>query len=303
MWFKNLVVFQFEEDADIDQASLDRGLEQHRFKPCGPQELETIGWTPPMGDLSSHLYHAGAGMTLLTARREERIMPASVVREAVNQKVREIELKQDRKLGRKQKLDIRDQLTFEMMPRAFTRGILIQGLIMPEQRLLVVDCASRNRAEQWTSLLRQSLGSLPIRPLSLRRSPTSQFTAWLSNNAKVPAPVELGDECVLQSPDDQGAVIRCRRQDLSGSEIREHLKAGKVVTQLAVEWKQSLSFVVNEDADIKKLRFSDTLVEQAEADGVEDAAAEFDARFALMGLELSRFLPGLWAALGGLVSD
>ncbi|MGI9316198.1 MAG: recombination-associated protein RdgC [bacterium] len=303
MWFKNLVVYQFEEHPDIDQNALEQGLDRRRFKPCGPQELETLGWTSPMGDLSEQLFHMGAGMTLLTARREERILPATVIREAVNKKVQEIEKKQDRKIGRKQKLDIRDQLTFEMMPRAFTRGTLIQGLVMPEQKLLVVDCASRNRAEQWTSLLRQSLGSLPVKPLSLNRSPSNQFTGWLGNNAKLPAGIALGDECVLQSPDDQGAVIRCRRQDLSGTEIREHLRAGKVVTQLALEWKHATSFVINEDADIKRLRFSDTLVEQAEADGVEDPAAEFDARFALMGLELSRFLPGLWDALGGLAAD
>lgn len=303
MWFKNLVVFQFEESPEFGQNALEQGLERQRFKPCGPQELETLGWTTPMGELSSQLFHIGAGAILLTAKREERILPASVVREAVNQKVLEIEKKQDRKIGRKQKLDIRDQLTFEMMPRAFTRGTLVQGLLMPEQKLLVVDSASRNRAEQWTSLLRQSLGSLPLKPLTLIRSASGQFTNWLANNAKLPAGVTLGDECVLQSPDDQGGVIRCRRQDLSGTEIREHLKAGKVATQLGLEWKQSISFVINQDVDIKKLRFSDTLVEQAEADGVEDPAAEFDARFALMSLELSRFLPGLWDALGGLATD
>ena len=301
MWFKNLVVYQFDEDIEFNHESLTQALGRYRSKPCGPQELETIGWTSPMGDLSDELFHSGSGMTLLTARREERILPASVIRDAVNEKVNALEKKQDRKIGRKQKLDIRDQLTFEMMPRAFTRGSLIQGLLMPQQRLLVVDTASRNRAEQWASLLRQSFGSFPLKPVTLNRSPTSQFTAWLGNNARLPAGMALGEECVLQSPDDKGAVIRCRRQDLSGSEIREHLKAGKVVTQVALEWKQSLSFVINEDTDIKKLRFGDTLVEQAEADGVDDPAAEFDARFALMSLELSRFLPGLWKAMGGMV--
>ena len=60
---------------------------------------------------------------------------------------------------------------------------------------------------------------------------------------------------------------------------------------------------INQDVDIKKMRFSDTLVEQAEVDGVDDPASEFEARFALMSLELSRFLPGLWDALGGLATD
>lgn len=303
MWFKNLVVFQFDDVPEIDQATLEEGLEQQRFKPCGPQQPDAIGWTSPMGDLSEQLFHGGAARFLLTARREERILPATVVREAVNQKVLQIEKKEDQKIGRKRKLEIRDQLIFEMMPRAFTRSVRIQGMILPEERLVVVDSASRKRAEDWLSLLRISLGSLPVKPLQFKKSPSSQFTGWLSGSSNTPEQIDLGDECVLQSPDDTGGVVRCRKQDLGGKEIHAHLDAGKVVTQLALDWNQSLSFVINQDGDLKRLRFSDTVVEQAEADGVNDPAAEFDSRFTLLGLELCRFLPELWRVMGGLAED
>jgi recombination associated protein RdgC len=189
------------------------------------------------------------------------------------------------------------------MPKAFTRSNRIQGMILPKERLIAVDCASRKRAEEWLSLLRTSLGSLPAKPLEFKRSPGSQFTGWLAGSVSTPAQIDLGDECVLRSQDELGSVIRCRKLDLSGKEIRAHLDAGKVATQLALEWNQSLTFVLNEDGDLKRLRFSDTVVEQAEADGVEDPAAEFDARFTLLGLELSRFLPALWKAMGGLTEQ
>jgi len=300
MWFKNLILFQLEKDCDLSPEMLEEGLVSGRFKPCGPQQPESIGWVAPMGPLSDQLFHHASGMSLLSARREERLLPATVVREALEERVTEIEQREDRRIGRKQRLEIRDQLVFDMMPRAFTRSSIIQGLILPELRLLVIDSASRNRAEQWTSLLRLSLGSLPLRPLSFKSALSGRFTGWLDGSMRRPAQVVLGDECVLQSPDDEGSVVRCRRQDLEGKEIEAHLGAGKRATQLAIEWNQSLSFVINDEAEIKRLRFSDTLVEQNEVEGVDDPAAEFDARFNLLGLELSRFLPALIGALGEL---
>ena len=128
-----------------------------------------------------------------------------------------------------------------------------------------------------------------------------------SNSAVIastkPGQIEIGDECVLRSRDQAAAMVRCRHVDLEGREISAHIETGKMVTQLALEWNGSVSFVLNQDVELKKLHFSDTLVEQTEMEGVNDPAAEFDARFNLMVLELSRFLPALWKALGGLQTD
>lgn len=303
MWFKNLIVFRFEEVPEFDEEAFEKVLAGSAFRHCSPQQPQSLGWTPPMGNLSEKFCHAGNGFFLLTARREERILPGSVVREAVEDKVVEIELREERRVGRKQRMEIRDQLIFEMMPRAFTRSIRIQGMILPAQQMLVVDTVSRSRAEEWVSLLRYSLGSLEVKPLSLKNALPALFNGWLSGNSTLPNQIAPGNECVLQSMEDKGAVVRCRNQDLFGNEISAHLEAGKVVTQLAIEWNDSLSFVLNENVEIKRLRFSDTLVEQVEQDGVNDEAAEFDARFALLGLELSQFLPALCDVLGGHESE
>jgi len=155
-------------------------------------------------------------------------------------------------------------------------------------------------AEQWVSLLRVSLGSLPVRPVSAKEALPALFTHWLNGAQSLPKQIELGEECDLQSQEEQGAVIRFRRQMLEGDEITVHTRAGKVATRLAIDWNQSLSFTLTDALEIKRLRFADTLVEQVEMEEVNDKAAEFDARFALMGLELARFLPALFACLGGL---
>jgi recombination associated protein RdgC len=300
MWFKNLIIYQIRETFDLGESALSECLDKMTFKGCAPQQRSTLGWVPPMGDLSDQLLHAGSGMLLLTAKREERVMPAGAIKDAVEDKVLQIEKREQRRVGRKQKMEIRDDLVFAMMPRAFTRSSRIQGLIIPDQNLLVVDSVNRNRAEEWISLLRRTLGEFAVRPVEVKKSVSGVLTAWLSGNLPLPANITPGDECELQSPREERSVVLCRRQDLAGEEIKTHLKAGKRVTRMAIEWNQSLTFVINEAIEIKKLRFGDINMEQAVSNGAADQAAELDAHFTMMALELSRFLPALWEVFGGL---
>ena len=169
MWFKNLIVFQIEQDLDLNDETLTECLERGQFKPCGSQEPSTLGWVPPMAEMSEQLFHAGSGMYLLTAKREERVLPIGVIKDAVDDKVAEIEKREERKVGRKQKMEIKEDMVFSMMPRAFTRSARMQGLVMPGLNLIVVDSANRNKAEEWVSLLRHSLGSLAVKPVETKK--------------------------------------------------------------------------------------------------------------------------------------
>ena len=94
-------------------------------------------------------------------------------------------------------------------------------------------------------------------------------------------------------------MVRCRGLDLKADEIRNHLEAGMQVTKLALTWDDTVSFVVDEELALRRLKFGDTLQEQLEAVDSDDAVARFDTAFTLMTLELSRLIPGLLDALGG----
>ena len=114
-----------------------------------------------------------------------------------------------------------------------------------------------------------------------------------------PAPgFTLGEECELKHPDPDGGVITCRHQDLGAGEIRNHISNGKQAVRLALHWKDRLSFLLQEDLSIKRLRFEDVVTQDEDADA-DDAAARFDLDFSLMTLELNEFTPQLLRALGG----
>ena len=121
----------------------------------------------------------------------------------------------------------------------------------------------------------------------------------MNESIDLPASIELGNECELKDTSEDGGVVRCKGLDLQGDEIRSHLDAGMQVTKLSVTWDDSLSFVLDEELGIRRLKFGDTLQEKLDDVDADDAAARFDAAFSLMTLELARLIPGLLEALGG----
>lgn len=297
MWFKNLQLFRMTERFGHDALGLESALGAHRFRPCGGLDLFTLGWSAPVGDSGGALVHAANGCFLFCAQRQERLLPASVVNEVVAERVEATQVEEMREVGRRERQRLKDEVVQDLLPKAFTRSTRTYAYVDPQAGWLVVDSASRRRAEDLVTLLRQSLRSLPVRPPEMS-SATGMLTAWLSEGA-APADFVLGSECELRDPDEQGAVVRCRRQDLLSDEIQAHLGAGKLVVRLAVDWNDRLSCILGDDPAVRRLRFSDVLIEEAAEAGGDDAAAAFDADFALMVLEQRQFLMRLFGLLEG----
>lgn len=298
MWFRNLSLYRLTEAVETDLERLEQQLDGHRFHPCGGLDTHSCGWVPPLGRHGQTLLHPANGRLMLCMRREERILPPAVVREILEEKVEQIEADEGRPVGRREKTQLRDEIVVDLLPRAFTRSHLTYAYIDPDAGWIVVDSASAKRAEELLNLLRDSLDTLKIRPLSVNQSPSLLMTRWLESG--LPQGFEPGNECELREPVEKGAVVRARNLELIGEEIGSHLEAGMQVTRLAVEWNERVRCVLGDDLVIRRLRFTDLVMEEAADTAAEDAAARFDADFALMSSELAHFFPALIEAMGGL---
>ena len=102
---------------------------------------------------------------------------------------------------------------------------------------------------------------------------------------------------------DDGAVIRVKNQDLLSEEIKSHLDADKYVVKVALEWDESLSFILCEDLAIKRVKFFDVIHEQNDDIDSDDVVAKLDADFALMSGELNRFITELLAEFSMKTTD
>lgn len=287
--FKNVRLFKLDDPSVIVPEVLEEKLAERRFRPCGPLETSTMGWAPPLGDSTSALAHTAGDCLLVCARRQERLLPSSVVAESVDERALEIEEREARSVGRKERRQLREQVLVELLPRAFTRSRRVSAYLDMQAGWMLVDAASGKAAEEVVELLRETIGSLPVHPPRPSQSPEALMTRWVTEG-DVPAGIELGDECELRDARDDRSVVRCRGQDLGGEEISTHLRAGKQVVKLALEWQERLACVLQDDLSIKRLRFADDLIDEAVDNELEDEAARFDAEFVIMTHELRGLL-------------
>lgn len=297
MWFKNLILFRLNRPFDADHDMLNQALQGAAFRPCARSVPFSYGWSRPLGRHGEQLVHSVGHYSMICARKEERLLPSAVINEQLLEKVETIEQAEARPVGRKERQQLKEELTTSLLPQAFTRSRDSFAYIDRKGGWLVLDSASLNRAEELVTLLRQSLEGVGMRLPQSSESPRVVMSQWLRGE-NIPAGFELGDEYELQDGDKEGGVVRCRRQDPHDEAIQSHLAGGKQVTRLALRWRDRLEFVLQEDLSIRRLRFTDTLRAEMDED-YEDAAQQFDSDFAFMTLELSRFITELIAAFGG----
>ena len=298
MWFNNLQIYRLTQVFTLNVQELDEKLQEFRFKPCGNLQLASYGWAAPLGKYGDELSHVTNGDIMICARKDEKILPASVVRELVDEKVAEIEEMQARKVYKKEKEALKDDAIHSLLPRAFLRSHLTFAYISPRENMIIINASSSKKAEELLEYLRRSIGSLPVKPVALTNSPASIMTRWITGE-DVPVDFLINDECELHDTVEDGGIIRCKQQDLEAEEIQAHITAGKQVVKLSITWQENLSCIISDNFSINRLKFSDEIIDQADSANADDYASQFDEDFAIMALELKRFIPRLIEALGG----
>lgn len=302
MWFKNLTLYRFNKPFSVDADTLEKAMADFCFSPCSSQDISKFGFTNALGKHGQTLVHSAGNRHLISATKEEKILPSQVIKEALEEKVAQLETEENRKLTKKEKDALKDEITTTLLPRAFSRRSQIQALLLPEQQLILVDSSSASKAEELLALLRKALGSLPVIPVSFATPLEVQMTEWLKNGS-APAPFTIQDEAELKAIADEGGIVRFKQQDLSEEEVLAHIETGKQVHKLALHFEQSVAFLLCSDASLKRLKFSEEFRAGNDEVGNDDPLARLDADFALMSGELVALLTSLVHALGGLENN
>ncbi|EST59876.1 recombination-associated protein RdgC [Proteus hauseri] len=298
LWFKNILVYRLNKEIALSMDELEQQLASLAFTPCSSQDMTKTGWVSPMGDRGEALIHVAGKQVMICARKEDKILPATVIKNALQDKVEKLEGEQGRKLKKTEKATLKDEVVHTLLPRAFSKFSQTFIWLDLEKQLVIVDSGSAKRAEDNLALLRKTLGSLPVVPLSFNESVELKMTEWV-RSGELPAGFTLMDEAELKAVLDEGGVIRCKKQELVSDEIATHIEAGKFVTKLSVDWEDRLQFMLCDDGSIKRIKFSETLREQNDDIDKADFAQRFDADFVLMTGELSALIERVTEVLGG----
>lgn len=299
MWFKNILFYRFTKPFDVSSETLEAQLAESPFKSCEASDIYQLGWSSPLQKHSEQLVHVCQEYWMICLQKQERILPSSVVNEQVQEKVNAIEEEQHRKVTRKEKTEIKEEITFQLLPKAFTKTTRHFAYLCPSKGYMVINTSSAKLADEFTSYLRKTIGSLPIKFPAVNQAPSSVMTHWVTKDASLPAELTLGYECELTSNGDDKGSIKYKGLELDQKQIEEQIQSGMEVTKLALDWRESISFLLSSDLSIKRIKFGDMLQEQLDDSNAEDAASQFDAGFSIMSMEFDKLIPDILNAFGG----
>ena len=279
MWFKQVQLFQLTAPINYSPENLAENLEALAFIPCLPSFPSSSGWVSPFDEENAPLVHAVNGYIMMCLQVEEKILPGTVVGQALKEKIKKIQVEQDRRVRQKEKLSLKDEIICTLLPRAFTKLSRIYAYIDTRQNLLILNSTHAGRTEQFISLFKKSI-SEGVTALDIKK-PTPIMTHWLKTQ-DYPKNFSIEKACVLQDPNQQTRMIRCQHQDLFANAIQLLIKEGCAAKQLALCWQDRVNFVLAEDFSLRSIQYQDDVISAVTEMDTETKQQEFDANFFIM---------------------
>ena len=302
MWFRNLVLYRLPPGWSMSAVQLEEKLEARPLQPCGALDMLSRGWVAPAP--GERLLHVLGEHYLLALGVEQKLLPASIIRQEAQRRARIKEGSQGFPVGKRQMRDLKLQVSEELRARALSRQRSTRAWIDPRGGWCVVDAASPAKAEELIETLRDTLGSFAVQFVQTQRAPHTSMAAWLTHGG-APGRFALDQDLTLMTADGSKATVRYTRHALDLREIRSHLESGKYPAQLGVSWNDRVACLLTEKLAVKRVQFLDLEPDAPGADAQHEQAAavdpleKFDADFALMTGELTQLLAELLQALGG----
>ncbi len=295
--FKNAFVYRIEAWDAPSLAQLDTRLSAARFVACGASQAESAGWVEPRGKTHAALVESVAGQIILKLCTETKAVPSRVVKDELEAQLDVIEKDSGRRPRGKSAKAIKDEVIHRLLPRAFPKRADTMVWLDPRAGMALIGAASVKKADAVVTRLLELLGTgLRLSLLQTQLSPATAMAEWLSDR-QAPAGFSIDRDCELKQPHSDKSTVRYARHTLDIDEVGEHIKAGKLPTQLALTWASRVSFTLSEALTLKKIKLLDVVLEGASsADKDEDS---FDADVALSTGELRGLISDLTAALGG----
>lgn len=294
-----------------DFAALNEALQTHPARAPAATEFSCSGWVEPIThpkpidredptllegkEEPSLVYPLSKHLLLIALEESERILPPKVIRRELDKRIAEIESSQLRKVYKKERDQLKDDIVQGFLPRAFVKSERIRAMIDTQRNLIWVE-AGRTKAERLLSLLREALGSLAVRVPTVRIAPSATMTEWVREQ-QVSVDLSIMDCAIYQDPDRDGKATLVR-QDLSAQPSQDLLGEGKIVTRLNLNFQDSVYFTFDEDMSFKAMLFDGAEFDGAEE--VEEVEVMTHAIMYLQGRLLGQMFDHLTEQLGGL---
>lgn len=268
-----------------------------------------IGFAPISETHPDQLCFIGAGRaSIFRAVISERNLPGAVIREHVMARARKIEEREDRKVYKKEYAQLKDEVTLELLPKAFIRRTVVPMMFIPakknhdEPSLLVVGTSSQKKADDVLNVLREALGSLKVMP----RTYSKPFEALLNYVANdVASNFLCNGNLKVSNP--HGKQITLKGVDVLSEEVVEIMQDCSIremgLTYLSDEGVGLMEFGLTSTGIFKGVKMSGLLNEKIRENVSDDAdeMALIDAGVYLWSEELKALDESIFKLLNGTI--
>lgn len=279
MWFKQIQIFQLNSSISYSADQFAAQLEPFMFTPCLPSFPTSIGWVSPLDLEEAPLVHALNGYMMFCLQMEEKILPSTVIKQALKEKIKKIQDNEDRKIYKKEKLTLQDEVVINLLPRAFSKFNRVYAYIDTRNNWLILNTTHAKKTEQFVSLFKKST-NVDLSTLKMNKL-APLMTHWLLED-DVLRHFMIEKSCVLQDPNQQKRQIRCQEQNLFAEGIQTIIKDGCYAKQLALNWQERVSFTLTEDFMLNSVQFHDDVIAQTKEMAEGDQKQQFDADLVIM---------------------
>lgn len=267
----------------------------HESKPIGKTEVERWGFVDALpGEMAAKVSDG----YMLAIQKQERILPSWAVKDDLAEKVAEWEQATGQAVSKAAKKDMREEIELDLLPQCFVRKTVYYAWLGKDR--LLIDSKSAKVCDAVTSLLREALGSLPCINVAPRSVPGAVMAGWLQDSAMLPSTLALAGESTIRAKEDESGKIKIKDAELNKSSIDDALDCCPMVKEMALSHNNAISFTLNEQLQLSKIKLSDTLQEQVSDDSEGDKAAEQRATWLLEVSAINAALDDVFAAMNGL---
>lgn len=287
MFFKNLIIYQFDKNSSIGRLDNDM-LKNMAFTPCGPTDSIKKGFVSPIND-DDVLKLQVQGHSLLKLRIESKLLPASVIKKKTSERIEQLEQKLGRSATKSEKHYVKDEIIIDLLPVAFTKDQFVYVWINDKDKFIAVETASFKKAEDVLALIRKELGALALKPLSVENNISFTLKEWVCNDSTPPNFFVLND-AMLADPLDGNGKIKLIDENLTAEEVKSYLNGGHEIKSLSFSYKQQTVFTVNTELVFSKISYSSEMLDENSDISLDDKAKRIEADFFLVANELANLI-------------
>lgn len=257
MWLKNLTCFTLTKFPEVSVEALEEMLEEHRFVGCGPMDRDAHGFTNLFGQ--DTLTRTAGDAFWFQIRSENKLLPGAAIKRALADRIEEIQQRECRKVGGKEKKRLKEEIIDEMLPTALKVQSVVSAMIDPKGGYILVDAASSKKADLVIAMLLQAIEGLESERMDFPNSLQGKMADLiLSEDEFVFTP---DSSLVLKGPGSPAESVRFAKANLGMPEVAAHLSRGLRPVALEMTWNDRITFTLTEPFGVRKLNFLDLVKE------------------------------------------